>query len=238
MDERQGKHGRPSRIETDARQPVEYANAWAESSHTDARHGLEYIVSELNSDSGWGKELRSIVQLWQESGPNLAKLARQNPGLWGDLLTVFHPSLQLTTTGQAHLRLLENAVTPGELKRLGQDRYRAVVVFNALILNPLWTRLAGPCARCGNYYIKKRASQKVYCSRRCGNAATAVERTRERIANERKVKINRATAAIKKWKPANRLDWKHWVTQKTGIDPRFLTRAVTKGDLVPPKQEK
>ena len=44
---------------------------------------------------------------------------------------------------------------------------------------------------------------------------------------------------MKKWKPtAIRQDWKHWVAKKTGIDPRFLTRAVTKGDLAPPKQEK
>ena len=44
---------------------------------------------------------------------------------------------------------------------------------------------------------------------------------------------------MKKWESmATRQDWKHWVAQKTGIDPRFLTRAVTKGDLVPPKKEK
>jgi hypothetical protein len=44
---------------------------------------------------------------------------------------------------------------------------------------------------------------------------------------------------MKKWKSVNtRKDWKHWVAQRTGIDLRFLTRAVTKGDLVPSKKER
>ena len=124
-------------------------------------------------------------------------------------------------------------------KRKLTPEVEAMTLFHRLSVLPECEKLAGPCARCGNYYIKKRASQKVYCSRRCGNAATAVVRTRERIAGERRGKLARASAAMKKWESmATRQDWKHWVAQKTGIDPRFLTRAVTKGDLVPPKKEK
>ena len=71
-------------------------------------------------------------------------------------------------------------------------------------------------------------SQKVYCSRRCGNAATAVARTRARIKNERKDKLTRAKAAIKEWRNAKTQEyWKRWVSQKTGIDLRFLTRNFT-----------
>ncbi len=58
----------------------------------------------------------------------------------------------------------------------------ALSLFHLLTVTPDCEKLAGPCPRCDRYYIKKRASQKVYCSRRCGNAATAVGRTRERIA--------------------------------------------------------
>ena len=115
----------------------------------------------------------------------------------------------------------------------------ALVLFHLLTLTPGCERIAGPCARCDRYYIKKRASQTVYCSRRCGNAATAVARTKKRIGDERKDKINRAKAAIKKWKTsATPKDWKHWVAEKTGIDQRFLTRAVTNRYFIPPKKEK
>jgi hypothetical protein len=115
----------------------------------------------------------------------------------------------------------------------------AIMLFHLLTVNPLCEKLAGPCPRCDRYFIKKRASQKVYCSRRCGNAATAAVRTSERLADERNQKLARASAAMKRWKPTTtRRDWKVWVASKTGIDQRFLTRAITKGDLVPPKQEK
>ena len=117
----------------------------------------------------------------------------------------------------------------------------ALTLFHLLTVTPGCEKIAGPCARagCDRYYIKKRASQKVYCSRKCGNAATAVARTKERIEHERKDKIKRAKAAMKKWKSsATRQDWKHWVAEKTEIDPRFLTRAVNKRELVPSRKEK
>jgi hypothetical protein len=112
----------------------------------------------------------------------------------------------------------------------------AFVLFHQLTVNPQCERLAGPCARCGNYYIKKRASQKVYCSRRCGNAATAVVRTRERVAAEHEDKMRRAADAARKWSSArSNLDWKLWVSSKEpDITPKFLTRAVNRGVLKPP----
>ena len=109
----------------------------------------------------------------------------------------------------------------------------AALLFHVGTLNPEWDKLAGPCARCGNYYIKKRASQDVYCSRRCGNAATAVTRTRERIKAEHDDKMNRAKAAIREWKRAKtQQDWKRWVSQKTSIDIRFLSRNFTETGAV------
>jgi hypothetical protein len=103
-----------------------------------------------------------------------------------------------------------------------------VWMFGTLVTNPLCEKLAGPCARCGNYFIKKRESQKVYCSRRCGNAATAVARTRERIKAEHDKKMERVKAAREQWGRAKtQQDWKRWVSQKTGIDLRFITRNFT-----------
>jgi hypothetical protein len=70
-------------------------------------------------------------------------------------------------------------------------------LFDALIVNPLWAKLAGPCARRDNYYIKKRASQSLDCSRRCGDAATAVNSTRERNKKARNDKLRRARVGIR-----------------------------------------
>lgn len=215
---------------------------------------LNEICGALNSEanSELKLHLRTWVKAWQASGPNLKKLCGSLPNPQRMAL-MWAMSILWNPTDGAMAELL---FVPGpELERLlgekrvwqkGPDGKRkltgeaeAMCLFQQLTVNPLWGGLAGPCPRCDRYYIKKRTSQTTYCSRRCGNAATAVARTRERIASERADKLARARAAMKRWKPtAARQDWKRWVSSKTGIDLRFLTRAVTKGDLVPPKQEK
>lgn len=105
-----------------------------------------------------------------------------------------------------------------------------------LVTNPLMEKIAGPCARCEKYYVKKRASQKVYCSRTCGNAATAAIRTREVFVEKREDKLRRAISAARKWVRAKTdLDWKSWVEQQEpDITARFLTRAVNQGELKEP----
>jgi hypothetical protein len=208
----------------------------------DAMEGMKALVAKLNRTEGeeWDAsalELREIVKQWQDSGPNLSKLFHADPTLFVESNRAFRPSLIPTKSGHANLRLLDNAGAPGVMASLGKIgiRFEAMVWFNALTLNPLWQKLAGPCARCGNYYIKKRASQKVYCSRRCGNAATAVARTRKRTEDERKDKLLRSKAALREWRStATQEDWKPWVAKRAGVDLRFLTQAVTKRDLLAP----
>lgn len=216
---------------------------------------LNDVCGALNS--GTHRELRfhlrAWVKAWQDSGPNLRKLYSTLPEPQRMALTVAMRTLWVPAHG-AKAELLFVPDYPELEKLLGEERVwltgtdgnrkltpdvEAMTLFHLLTVTPGCEKIAGPCPRCDRCFIKKRASQKVYCSRRCGNAATAVARTRERIADERRDKLARAKAAMKKFDlAATRQDWKHWVTQKTGIDPRFLTRAVTKGDLVPPKKEK
>ena len=116
----------------------------------------------------------------------------------------------------------------------------AWVEFGIFTLNPFCEELAGPCARCANYYVKKRATQKVYCSRRCGNASTAVVRTRARLKAEHKDKLNLAKSAIREWNalaPRPALDWKQWFTKHVpDISPKFVTRWVNQNKLPRPKE--
>jgi hypothetical protein len=200
-----------------------------------ALQGLAFIVKALNA--AHGEQLRELVELWQKSGPNTAKLFGENPQLWIESQKAWKPVFTPSRTGAANINFVSNIGADGVMEKLGPagERFKAVVLLNSLLVNPLWTKLAGPCARCDKFYIKKRTSQKVYCSRKCGNAATAVECSRQRIAAERKDKLKRAKVALTEWRNSKaQQDWKSWVAQRTGIDLRFLTRAVNKGEIQSP----
>jgi hypothetical protein len=115
----------------------------------------------------------------------------------------------------------------------------AVQQFVWLITSPERHKLAGPCARCGNYYIKKRASQKVYCSRTCGNAATAVARTRERWDRARGKRLKQAQKAMQKWSALKTTElFQAWAERHCkGLTKKFLTRAINNGELPEPMRK-
>jgi len=95
--------------------------------------------------------------------------------------------------------------------------------------------LAGPCKRCGNYYKKNDPRQKTYCSRNCGKATTATARTKKRRDDEYQKKLAPVQLAVEKWEKNPRgLAWKEFVIKETGLDPRFITQAVTRTKLIPP----
>ncbi len=199
---------------------------------------LERIVDVLNDDqwalllepSGMASELRRLIVLWQESGPNTRKLFNAQAELLHEAFEklYFHPIF--TKTGRAHIAMSE----AGEIAPTAKGR--ALQMFMSLILNPCWDRLGGPCARCGRYYLKKTIRQKVYCSRSCGSLATARKSTLRGRAVEHNDKLRRAVEAMRQWSTARtKLDWKQWVSIKEpGISQKFLTRAVNKGELKAP----
>jgi hypothetical protein len=109
-----------------------------------------------------------------------------------------------------------------------------------LIVHPQWHKLGPPCDRCKLYFVKRRNTQKRYCSRRCGNAATAVFATQAQRNEVRAEKLRRARRAAEKWIGiATRKDWKTWVHKRErDITPKFLTRAVNLGHLEAPVKKK
>ena len=112
--------------------------------------------------------------------------------------------------------------------------------FVSLTFNPNRDKLAGPCARCGKYYIKKRASQKVYCSRVCGNAATAVARTKAKWDEARGAKLELAKKALQRWsRTATDEPFQRWAEDHYhGLTQRFLTRAIRNKELHHPKKRR
>lgn len=211
------------------------------------RGDLDHIVETLNRGKTWlySAPLIRLMERLKDCGGNLRKMMDDDPELAKVVRKVCTTLWLPSKTRRAALvlqrvdsEILESQAKPGG-PQMRPDRY-AALLFHVGTLNPEWDKLAGPCARCGRYYLKTRDSQNVYCSRKCGNAATAVERTRERLKQEREDKIKRAKAAIREWKRAKtQQDWKHWVSQKTSIDLRFMTRNFTKtGELKPPQKER
>jgi hypothetical protein len=208
-----------------------------------------FICNALNSTEKpeLRESLRRIVAAWQASGPNLEKMMYDNLDLFQRVAVACRAHWTPQNDGRAILMLMPDYMEGQEQKmRRGDDgvlqptpEAEALVLFHFLTLNREWDKLAGHCARCGNYYVKKRTSQQVYCSRRCGNAATAVVRTRAKLDAEHKKKMLRAKALIREWnklKGRSRLVWKEWLRkQEPSITDKFVTRRVNTGELPEPK---
>ncbi len=143
-------------------------------------------ATEKREPTERGKELFALIARWQKA-PNLATMQHDDPGIFADLHHEAQPWFQASKTGKGGAY----RVTPNPPNDRVPHTF-VVWMFAHLVTNPLCEKLAGPCARCGDYFAKKRASQKVYCSRRCGNAATALARTREKLDEKHKDKIEQA----------------------------------------------
>jgi hypothetical protein len=154
------------------------------------------------------------------------------PNITRENVRVAHhtPTSQLKTTSDRE-HLIGPLIGLPDLNRMVRR-----LMFQSLMLHPMLGKFAGPCPRCGKFYLAKSVRQKVYCSRKCGAAGNAVISTRKRREREHQEKLVKATLAIKAWKstPARR-DWKRWVSGETQLTPRFLSRALNKGALAPPE---
>jgi hypothetical protein len=221
------------------------------------KEDLERFCELLNSTERpeLREHLRELVKAWQESGPNLEKM------MWGShkhlhnyLGALCSRAIWMPTTGGRAMLFpspdynrLEELI--GRERGVHREKPDGTWMFNPeaeawkefgyFTLNPHCEELAGPCVRCGNYYVKKRATQKVYCTRRCGNAATAVARNRKRLKDEHKDKMHRAASAIREWnalKTRAALDWKRWLkNREPDITEKFITRWANQQRLPRPK---
>lgn len=102
----------------------------------------------------------------------------------------------------------------------------------------------GRCDRlkCGRYFFARTAhGNKRFCSRSCTLTESAIRATQVQRADERTRKLRAASEALKRV-PARQIEqWKVWVVKHAGRDGagltlNFLTRAVSRGDLVPPNR--
>jgi hypothetical protein len=193
--------------------------------------GLCWVLN-LKEPAELVSELRRLVANWQNSGPNLAQLLRDDPVL-AERAKHGRTLLIPTNVGKGHLLWLSN---PPRFNPISW-KDTALTHFMGLIVNPRWDKLGGPCHRCDKYYVKQTSRQKKYCSRRCGSTSTAVDTARKRRAEELANKLLLAQSAANRWTTIRtRRPWKEWVSAKTGITAKWLTRAVNRGDLQTPRK--
>jgi hypothetical protein len=170
-----------------------------------------------------------LVRSWQASGPNLIKMFQKDPELEKRCMhgrTLLIP----TKTGRAYLSWLPNP--PND--QVFSQRDQALTHFMALIVNPEWELLGGPCPRCDRYFLKKAHRKRIYCSSKCGAATTAIETRRKKLRDLYEEKLRTAQEAIAAWtRSRTSQDWKAWVANKTGLSLNWLTHAVNQGKLLP-----
>jgi hypothetical protein len=202
---------------------IQLIQAWQE-----ARDAPVYRTAEFIPESGSSKTIRAPLSTLETM-----KFPPGCPPTWIAIQQRCQPHLPAEGTGATMF------VKYGEKGKPYLTAWDdALDLFVQLMTNPARDKFAGPCERCRKYYIKKRASQKKYCSRTCGNAATAVIRTREKWDAEHAEKLNRARKAAHQWARSKSADpWKEYVhTKHDDISPKFLTRAVNKNELSEPKR--
>jgi hypothetical protein len=183
--------------------------------------------------------LREMVSAWmrtRDSDFGLEIFLETHPELRKDIRRHWEATPTALTSaeigGGAAIALMPNP---------GPTPYQeALRFFVWLITNPKCDKLEGPCARCGNYYMRRSVRNKAYCSRFCGTRATALAATRKRRDEEHADKLLRAAGAAREWTTERtKQGWKPWVSRRhPDITLKFLTRAVNKGELKPPTKGK
>lgn len=108
----------------------------------------------------------------------------------------------------------------------------------SLVTKPRCERLR-LCPECGICYVAPRLSQK-YCSGLCGRRAAMRRIAEKKYQGKRNQKLQAARVFIQQWKPTRNFgDWKKFVCSKRrDITRNFLTLAVNRCELTPPKGEK
>jgi hypothetical protein len=198
----------------------------------------EILNTQDREHDGMRKMFRALVERWQVA-PSLKAMFDRDHRLSHE----FHQAVKASVTPSAVNRgayVAYYIVGPKDRPASYQPdaaRTEAVRNFVHLVLNPYWEKLAGPCARCGRYFVKSRSDHAKYCDGGCASSASAaVVMARLRRA-QRDDQLERARAAAGEWAAsASPLDWKEFVAQKLGRTKKWVTIAVTKYGLKEPRK--
>jgi hypothetical protein len=174
-------------------------------------------------------EFRRLIHLWKESGPNLRKMLAADQVL---AARIDHGRTRLVPSETGRGRLFWTG--PVGLDPLSA-KDEALAEFVDFVVNPYCEMLGGPCDKCDEFYEKKTKRQKRYCSQRCRSAATALPAVQKQRKAEHQKKIFLAKKAIQDYAARKRIeDWKSWVSRKSHISKKWLTRAENNKEISAP----
>lgn len=215
---------------------------------------LEQVCRALNSevDPELKRRFRVWVAAWRRAGPDLKKLTQELPEIDSRSLRVPMRAVWKPTGGpQAALDFLPD-YTALEIS-LGSDRVWATAPdgeripgreIQALRLFYLFAfatceRVVVPCPRCERFFVTKRGSRTVYCSKKCRVVAKAAAWNQRKRKEQYRDKLERARSAARKWRASRTTeDWKTFVLRRQpDLTLNFLTRAVNEGELVAPVRQ-
>jgi hypothetical protein len=195
-----------------------------------------FIVDTLNNAAkdSFGNdvraELRCLVDLWIESGPNTAKLMHNHPGIIPE--TVECP---LVANGGG---LAVNFVPAVGAVKKASPAGHALALFLQLLTAENYERVSGPCkCGCGQFFIRKGRYGQEYIQ---GHASrkSASESMRRKQAEKRAPKVRAVNRALAKYKgPREHGDWRVFVEGETNfaVSIRKLTEWAAKGWIQEPK---
>ena len=191
-----------------------------------SRRGLSLTLDHTE----FRAEFRRLIQLWQESGPNLGKMLAANRDL---AARIDHGGTRLVASTSGRGQLLW--MGPPDLDPLS-FKDQALAQFVDFVVNPHCEMLGGPCDKCNEFYEKKTKRQKRYCSQGCRSAATALPAMQRKRKEEHETKIIIAKQAIQTYASRPRTeDWKSWVSRKSNISKKWLTRAMRAKEISAPE---
>jgi len=107
-------------------------------------------------------------------------------------------------------------------------------------------RKIGRCKRCGRFfYNASRRKKRVYCTGPCARAAEAAKAHQRKRREEHQSELAETAKAVKKYeslspeRKSGIRNWKQWVAGEAGpeITTNFITRAVNRGELRPPRDQ-
>jgi hypothetical protein len=182
--------------------------------------------------------LRRLVDTWLAEGRNFSRWQEKNPQLARRVMRVARTFRQVLHVPPALSPMwLQRRRLPRKLKECAA--YEATSLFLELVTSWRASEL-GKCPYCEEYFLNSSGHEKLYCSRKCTLAASALRSTEKRRKEEHEKKLKMAVALIEEYQSHHRReDLKTWAAGRqaiTGISRHWLTRALNRGLIKPPSR--
>lgn len=210
-------------------------------SETNSDADVEDDLVGLAVEGQTGMVLHRLVETWVEAGYKLEKWRLRE---WFQRKLGQRRFRIVTKADGLTLRILplDRGTVPADIV---YGRAEAVELFLQFITSPFYDRIHR-CVRCGSFFFARSGHRgRKYCSARCAHAFHAQKAQQNQRREERKIKIERIRAAIRELElqpravQASRLrsrSWQKYITDfLRDVKPTFITRALTSGEIRPPK---